>query len=129
MGKITVLLCEDSEDVILITTFLLESEGFNVEVARNTSEIPPKARDKHPELILMDLELPSIGGEAAISKLRDDSNTKDIPILLLSGRENLESIARKLMADGYIHKPYDAIVLITAINVIIQSKVENNRSS
>jgi CheY-like chemotaxis protein len=129
MNKLTVLLCEDSEDAILLTTFLLRSEGFNVEVARNTDEIPYKISNVRPKAILMDLGLPRIGGEAAIKRLKEDAYSKNIPVLLFSANIDIVNIAAKTGANGYVQKPFDPEQLISLLNSVINNSIEKDRTT
>jgi len=107
-GPTFILVCEDSDDVLFITTFTLEAEGFIVITAKNTDELFLKLHsDPKPALILLDLNIPEIGGKAVIQQLKKMDDTKNIPVILFSGEEKLAEIASELKADGYLKKPFD----------------------
>ncbi len=117
-----ILVCEDNEAILLITTIALESEGFVVEKARTTNEIFLKLNNEtKPLLILLDLNLPEGGGASVIQQLRNREDTKNIPIILFSGEKKLEEIAAGLQVDGFLHKPFD----IADLKTITQKFIKN----
>lgn len=83
-----ILICEDNLPVLQITRFALEAEGFNVETATNTDEVYQNLeKDIKPSLIILDLNIPQVGGESVIHSLRSREETKSIPIILFSGKK------------------------------------------
>ena len=63
----------------------------------------------------MDLWIPKIGGENAISLMRDDTSTSHIPIILFSANEDIEKISTKVKANGYLKKPFDISIFMQTI--------------
>jgi DNA-binding response OmpR family regulator len=112
---VKILLCDDSEDMVMITRFILEGEGYKVLVAKTTDQITELIKQDGISLVLMDINLPPKGGEAAVAEVRKNPKTSDVPVLLLSGQENLDELAEKLSATGYLRKPYDGKSLIRII--------------
>jgi CheY-like chemotaxis protein len=124
-----ILLCDDSEDIIMITKFILEGEGFKVIIATNTIEISELIKkEKGIDLVLMDIGLPPAGGEAAVREIKNNPGTEDVPVLLLSGQENLDEIARDLNATGYLLKPYDGKSLVKIIEDTLQINSKSHMS-
>ena len=102
------LICDDSEDTLLITRFALEAEGFVVETAKSTDELFQQLRkEDKPFLIILDLNIPAKGGAFVIQQLRSEEQSKKIPVVLFSGEEKLEEITVQLKADGFLHKPFN----------------------
>jgi CheY-like chemotaxis protein len=60
-----------------------------------------------PNLILMNLWIPEIGGEKAISIIKENPATTHIPVLVFSANTDIIEICKKINADGYIKKPFD----------------------
>ncbi len=119
-GTKNILICEDNLFVLQLTSFTLEAAGFVVDTAMNTAEIFRKLRDKTmPALILLDLHIPESGGEFVIQQIRNQEQTKNIPIILFSGEEKIKEIADKLKVDGFLRKPYDNKELISAAHKFI----------
>lgn len=117
-----ILVCDDDEAVLLVTSFALESEGFIVETAKRTDEIFLKLNNViKPLLILLDFNLPEAGGASVIQQLRNSDDTRNIPIILFSGEEKLEEIAATLKVDGFLRKPFDIVDLKKIVQKFIQN--------
>lgn len=102
-----ILICDDNELIIQIMSFALEAAGFNIDTAKNTDEIFRKLEsDIKPSLIFLDLNIPEAGGESVIQQLRNKDETKNIPVILFSGQENVNEIAEKLKVEGFMRKPF-----------------------
>jgi len=108
-------MAEDFKSVLLVDDDLtlremycerLKAGGFTVEMAKDGEEALQKARDNHPNVILLDIMMPKINGLDVLKQLKSDDATKTIPVLILTAlvqdRERLESATRG--ADGYIVK-------------------------
>jgi two-component system, cell cycle response regulator DivK len=93
-----ILLAEDhpfSRDLLMRR---LQNKGFEVETAANGREAVAAARSGHPDLILMDLDMPVMDGRAAIRTLRNDPRTFRIPIIVVSGNASTEDVAEVFAA-------------------------------
>ena len=102
-----ILLCDDDEDISLVVEAILQPMDIQLSSVTRIDKIVELVVEIKPQLILMDLWVPDIGGENALIKLKKDPRTADLPILFFSAVENLKTISEKLGADGYIKKPFD----------------------
>ena len=103
----TVLVVEDNAANMTLTVFLLESVGHTVLSAKDAESGLTLAREQHPALILMDIQLPGMDGLEATALLKRADETKDIPVIALTAlamRGDEERI-RAAGCDGYIGKP------------------------
>ncbi|MEL7006558.1 MAG: response regulator [Bacteroidota bacterium] len=101
-----ILICDDEEDILQVVSIILEKEGYEV-TAINRVDNPIKLIKRHnPSLILMDLWIPEIGGEEALKIIKENPETAHIPIVLFSANNEIDGIAKRAEADGYIHKPF-----------------------
>jgi CheY-like chemotaxis protein len=107
--KKKVLIVEDTLLNREMAKDLLELEGYIVVVAEEGKEAIEKARKERPDIILLDMVLPDIDGLAVIEMLKDDSQTRDIIIVALTGQVEESDKKRALDAgcSGYITKPID----------------------
>jgi two-component system, cell cycle response regulator DivK len=103
----TVLVVEDNAANMKLTTFLLESAGHTVLAASDAEAGLTLARDRHPALILMDIQLPGIDGLEATALLKRDPLTRDIPVIALTAlaMKGDEERIRAAGCDGYVAKP------------------------
>mgnify|MGYP001042077678 FL=1 len=107
--KKTVLLVEDNEDNLVVYRTILDHVGYNVLEARDGEEGVSRARQEHPDLILMDISIPKIDGWEATRRLKADEATRDIPIIALTAHALEEDRERAIAAgcDGYLAKPVE----------------------
>lgn len=102
-----VLVIEDNPSNLTLATFLLESVGHTVLSANDAEAGLAIARAEHPELILMDIQLPDMDGLQATALLKGDAATREIPVIALTAlaMKGDEERIRAAGCDGYIAKP------------------------
>ena len=105
--KQTVLVVDDYDDAREMYAEYLEFRGFKVETAASGAEALQKAEDAQPDLILMDLSLPGIDGWEATRRLKSSADTKNIPVVALSGHALTGSSesAKAAGCDDFLAKP------------------------
>lgn len=82
--KKLVLLVDDEPDILDLYSVVLRREGHEVITARNGKEGVAVAKEKKPDLILLDLKMPVMDGVETIEKLKEDPKTKDIKVVFLT---------------------------------------------
>jgi two-component system cell cycle response regulator DivK len=104
-----ILVVEDNVTNMKLSTFLLESADHEVIPAVNAETGLTLARESHPDLILMDIQLPGMDGLEATALLKADEATRHIPVIALTALAMKGDEQRILAAgcDGYIAKPLD----------------------
>ena len=104
---VTVLLVEDNPTNMKLAMTLLESAGHQVLSATNAEAGLAMARAEHPDLILMDIQLPGMDGLEATKQLKSDDHTRSIPVIALTAlaMKGDEERIRAAGCDGYIGKP------------------------
>jgi two-component system cell cycle response regulator DivK len=102
-----VLIIEDNPANMSLATFLLESVGHTVLTAADAEIGLAMAGSEHPDLILMDIQLPGIDGLEATAQLKRDEDTRSIPVIALTAlaMKGDEERIRAAGCDGYIAKP------------------------
>jgi two-component system cell cycle response regulator DivK len=103
----TILIVEDNPANMKLTVFLLQHAGYGVLSATDAESGLALARERHPDLILMDIQLPGMDGLAAIELLKRDEATRAIPVIVLTAlaMKGDEARIREAGCDGYIAKP------------------------
>jgi DNA-binding response OmpR family regulator len=102
-----VLIVEDHEDTRSLYRYVLELHGYDVVETDRGEEAIRLAKDLHPDLVLMDTNLPEIDGLTATHRMREHASLRDLPIIFVSGHAQPELRAAALAAGGddYLVKP------------------------
>ena len=115
--KKLVFLVDDSPVNLKIGNYFL-AEKFSVATAPSAEKLFGLLENSHPSLILLDIDMPDIDGYEAIKILKSNPETKDIPVIFLTGmakNSEDEEKGRALGAVDYILKPFDPPTLIECI--------------
>ena len=113
-GKCILIYEDDPEILLLCKTIFLKSE-YKVAALSRCENVIADIEMLKPDLILIDLWIPEIGGEQAISIIKENPVTTHIPVLLFSANADIKEICKKLNAEGYIEKPFDIHTLKSTI--------------
>jgi two-component system, cell cycle response regulator DivK len=116
-----ILCVEDSDDSLFMLHRRLTRAGFDVKVSSNGAESVEWARTLLPDLIVMDLNLPGLDGWEATRRLKAQSETKHIPIIVLTANTSKKSRDDALAAgcDEFELKPIDFPALLVKIQSLI----------
>ena len=117
-GEKIVLIVEDDADLRQIIQWILEDEGFKVEVAGDGQEGLDRARANKPSLVLLDMALPIIDGFGVAAGLRQVYGDS-IAILTVTADGHADEKARRVGAIGYVSKPFELDTLINAVKLAI----------
>jgi two-component system cell cycle response regulator DivK len=112
-----ILIVEDQEDLRAILRDLLSASGYEVIEAVDGAEAVAKAQAEHPDLILMDIQLPVLDGYAATQRIKADRDLSATPIIAVSSYAMTgdEEKARTAGCDHYVTKPYSPLSLLRHI--------------
>ena len=124
MAKEKVLVVDDEEDLLELLKFNLSKEGYQVSCAASGEEALKSVRGDVPDLILLDLMLPDIDGLEVARRLRNDADTRNIPIVMLTAKGEEADIVTglELGADDYITKPFSRKVLVARLRAVLRRK-------
>ncbi len=122
--KKKILIVEDQAMIVDMLKMRLEANNYEVIIANDGQEGLEKARQHHPSLIILDVMLPKMNGYQVCQLLKKDPKYSKIPIIISSGRtpEEIKKVGQEIGADAYVCKPYDAEVLLTKMNALIEGK-------
>ncbi len=125
MAQSRILIIEDERPLVKVLAYNLQREGYEVSVAHDGQEGLRKALTNPPDLILLDLMLPTLDGLEVCRELRANSHTRHVPILMLTAKaeETDQIVGFSLGADDYVTKPFSVKVLLQRIKAL-QRRVE-----
>lgn len=125
MSKSLILIIDDDADFSLMVKMNLESMGnFEVIISSSSKEGLVQAQKTKPDLILLDLVMPEIDGFEALKSLKKNPGTKDIPVVMLTVKDDEVSKlkALQLYSEAYITKPIGADELKAVVDKILKKQ-------
>lgn len=102
-----ILVCDDDESILEVIKIILETDGCVVKALTTGRGIRQKILDYKPDLIFLDIWMPGIDGEEIVKILKRDSQTNQIPIIIVSALNNLDRVGKTIGADDVLEKPFD----------------------
>lgn len=118
-----ILVVEDDTEVAMLLQSVLANYQYDVEMADDLSVLQA-SREHLPDLILLDLYMPSVSGDEAAQRLQALPETADIPIVLMSGASDIARRAAQLGAAGYLRKPFDLDDLLAIVERVVNQTGE-----
>ena len=127
MAKILVV--DDEEDILELVRYHLMREGYQVECAETGEKALDMARSDAFDLMLLDLMLPGIDGLAIAKTLKNDKQTIDLPIIMLTAKGEESDIVAglELGAEDYITKPFSPKVLMARVRTVLRRQAEKSQ--
>jgi len=113
-----VIVADDNQDVIDIVTLALEGEGFEILSAKDGISALKKARQLHPDLLLLDIMMPGKDGFEVCAALKQSPTTSDIIVIILTAKADPESRQHAFAsgANDYLTKPIDPQDLVARVH-------------
>jgi len=124
MPKENILVVDDEADILQLVQYNLAKDGYRVSCT-DSGEAALKTATTHlPDLIILDLMLPGLDGLEVCKRLRADSKTQNVPIIMLTAKGEEADIVTglELGADDYITKPFSPRVLAARVKTVLRRK-------
>ncbi len=117
-----ILVVEDEEAISHLLSYNLEKEGFTVSTSADGDEAMMTVDEVKPDLILLDWMLPNVSGIELCRQLRSRSETREIPVIMLTARGEEEDRIRGLQtgADDYVTKPFSMSELVARMRAVLR---------
>ncbi len=127
MAKERILVVDDEEDLLELVRYNLTREGYRVACVSTGEDAIEQARRDLPDLIVLDLLLPNVDGLEVCRRLKGDSKTKHLPILMLTAKTEEADVVTglELGADDYMTKPFSPRVLLARVKAVLRRKSAN----
>jgi two-component system, OmpR family, response regulator len=114
---------EDDPEVSQVIAWVLEDHGWSTDVAVDGEQGVARAVHRKPSLVVLDINLPKLSGEAVADRLHALYN--GIPILVVTANDTAKDSAQRARACGYLRKPFELEALVTSV----ERGLEGGRSS
>jgi two-component system phosphate regulon response regulator PhoB len=117
-----VLIVEDEEALTLLLRYNLEASGYEIETVARGDDAETRLRERVPDLVILDWMLPGLSGIELCRRLRARSETKALPIIMLTARGEESERVRGLStgADDYIVKPFSVPELVARVSALLR---------
>jgi two-component system phosphate regulon response regulator PhoB len=122
LSKPLVLVVEDEAALATMLRYNLEKQGFRVEEAADGQEALTRISEAQPDLVLLDWMLPVMSGIEVCRQIRRRTNTRDLPVIMVTARTEDQDAVRGLNtgADDYITKPFSMDTLLARMRALLR---------
>ena len=122
----TILIADDEPNIVISLEFLLEHDGYEVQVARDGQEALDAIARQAPDLVLLDVMLPRVSGYDVCQRIRQNPAWAAVRIMMLTakGREVEMTKGMALGADAYVTKPFSTKDLLAQIRAQLEREPE-----
>lgn len=122
---------EDDENINNLITYALTSQGFEAEGMLCFADMDKKLQNAQPDLFLLDIMLPDTDGITILKKLKENSSTKDIPVIMLTAKNSEIDIVKALDigAEDYITKPFGILEMASRVKAVLRRCEKDKKSN
>jgi len=117
MDRKKILLVDDSSTVLLMERMILQKSQYDVVTAKDGQEGVERALSEKPDLILMDVVMPRMDGLEACRRLREQEDTRSIPVIMVTTRDELQGLESGYASGctDYVTKPINGLELLAKV--------------
>ncbi|UKT65270.1 response regulator transcription factor [Pedobacter mucosus] len=116
MGK-RICVLEDNDDIREIISFILEDEAYEVSTYASVKDFLNRQKNVQPDVFLLDVMLPDGNGLDVCNRLKSDSLTKNIPVVIMSANYKEKEVQNQCQAQDFIPKPFDVQDFISRVGI------------
>ncbi|MBI2823902.1 MAG: response regulator [Planctomycetia bacterium] len=128
MARERVLVVDDEQDLLELVAYNLNKEGYRVSCVSSGEEALATAKKDLPDLIVLDLLLPSVDGLEVCRQLKSDPRTQHLPVLMLTAKSEEADVVTGLEmgADDYVTKPFSPRVLLARVKSVLRRRSQQS---
>ncbi len=116
-----ILVIDDEEDLRENLKYILQMKGYEVQLAKDGAQALIKLESYNPDLIILDMNMPNMGGIEFYYRICEDGNPK-YPVFVLTARANMEQLFKELKVEGFMSKPFEIEDFIHAVEIIVKKR-------
>jgi len=114
-----VLVVDDDPDIVEMLAAILELEGFDVVTANDGAAALVELESSRPDLLLLDLMMPTTNGWEVLRRLREHDGTRRIPVIILSAHASFSEQAGDCRVDAFMGKPFEVRALVQKMRELL----------
>ena len=107
MKQNKIIIVDDDPSILEVLTLVLEESDYEVIALDSGEKVREIVNRDKPDLMLLDLWIPGVNGPQILTQLKNDSTTKNVPIILISAATEIKETAEQYHADAYLPKPFN----------------------
>lgn len=111
-----ILIVDDDLDILAVMQLLFKTRGYDVVTISRGEEVFDRIKTFHPNLILLDVLISGNDGRDICRRLKSQSSTKTIPVVMFSANPKAAETIQEYGADDFIHKPFEVTELLQTLN-------------
>lgn len=127
--KPTILVVDDDRNLLVALGDGLSFEGFNVVTARSGEQALQKMTRTEPDLIVLDIGMPGMGGLGFLNRISPDGKTPKYPVIVLTARSYMQNFFKNIEVDEFVPKPCPSSQLASKIRAILGEKQKTPAAS
>ncbi|MES2267699.1 MAG: response regulator transcription factor [Bacteroidota bacterium] len=113
-----ILIVDDNELIVEVMSYILINSGYEVSSLPNGDHVIEEIHKTHPDLLIMDANMPGMDGRDICKFLKLNEHTKNTPVIICSAEDNIDAAMTQDGApDDILHKPFDMHALINKVEV------------
>jgi CheY-like chemotaxis protein len=122
-----ILVVDDEPDLIQIVSSILETKGYEIDVAHDGKEALDRIQASKPDLLIIDLMMPVLSGLEVVRRLKRDEETRELPIIVMSAAAQQSGKSEEffrvgLGSDDFIMKPFDPLALLGRVEAVLRMR-------
>jgi CheY-like chemotaxis protein len=118
-----VIAVDNEKDLLVLFKASMQPYGYHVETTLNGKDLWRMLRKRKPDIIFLDIHMDGVDGGSICHKLKQDKSTADIPVIMLSGNDNIEAITTEFCADGFLKKPFCSQKIVELITRVLAKAI------
>jgi DNA-binding response OmpR family regulator len=121
MAQKQILIADDNENIRQALTYLLEDEGYSLQIAKDGADTLKKVKSFLPDVLLLDVMMPEINGYDVCRMIKNDPDLKKTYVILLTARGQAaeQELGKEAGADEYVVKPFSPIDILSKMKNIL----------
>lgn len=114
-----IIAVDNEKELLMLFKSCLSAWGFEVTTSLNAADLWVLLLVRKADVIFLDIHMDGVDGGSICQKLKNDKNTAGIPVIMLSGNDNIEAITKESCADGFLKKPFSTQKIVEEINRVL----------
>ncbi len=115
-----ILVADDEQEIRNLLDDFLQGEGYQVVLAADGEQALKLAETESPQAIVMDIKMPGLDGIEVCKRLKERTQTKFIPVIIITGFEDNKLAALDMGADDFVNKPFDMVELSIRVKSVLR---------